>query len=95
MDIILPTILEYILKKILDKLETEFHVNLQKYRQFSECSTEKIIEEVYNRITAFYKNDTADMFLYAFANIYQTKVMVSYAGTDTYYNLRQSDNSSL
>ena len=39
------------LDKVLDKLDTEFCINLQKYRQFSECSTEKIIEEVYNYIT--------------------------------------------
>ena len=55
MDIVLPTVLHYILKKSLnkvsDKLDTEFRINLQKYRQFSECSTEKIIEEVYNDIT--------------------------------------------
>ena len=53
------------------------------------------MEEVYNYITTVYNSDTADMFLYAFANIYQTKVMVSNAGTDTHCNLRQSDNSSL
>ena len=55
MDIVLPTVLHYILKKSLnkvsDKLDTEFRINLQKYRQFSECSTEEIIEEVYNDIT--------------------------------------------
>ena len=34
--------------KVLDKLDTEFVVNLQKYRQFSECSTVKMTEEVYN-----------------------------------------------
>ena len=55
-------------------MDTESRINLQKYRQFSECSTEKIIEEVYNYITIKrYSNCTADMFLHAFANIYQTK----------------------
>ena len=34
--------------KVLDKLDTKFLINLQNYRQFSECSTEKIREEVYN-----------------------------------------------
>ena len=51
------------LDKILEKLDTKFRINLQKYRQFSECSTEKIIEEVYNYITMkWYNNDTSDMF---------------------------------
>ena len=60
--------------KILDKLDTEFRIDLQKYRQFSECSTDKIVKEVHDYITIKrYNNDTADMFLYAFANIYQTE----------------------
>ena len=36
------------LDKVLDKLDTKFSINLRKYRQFSECITEKITEEVYN-----------------------------------------------
>ena len=38
---------EETLDKVVDKLNTEFGINLQKYRNFSECSTEKITEEVY------------------------------------------------
>ena len=34
--------------KVLDKLDTEFGINLQKFRQFSECSTDKIAKQVYN-----------------------------------------------
>ena len=34
--------------RVLDKLDTEFGINLQKYRQFSKCSTEKITEEACN-----------------------------------------------
>ena len=49
----------------LDKLYTEFRINLQKYRQFPEYSTEKITEEVYTYITMKrYNNDTADLFVY-------------------------------
>ena len=36
------------LDKTLDKLDTEFGINLQKYRQFSKYRTEKITDEVYN-----------------------------------------------
>ena len=72
--------------KVLDKLDTQFRVNLQKYRQFFECSTGKIIEELYNYQTMErYNNDTTDLFIYPFANIYQTKVIVSHAGTNTHY----------
>ena len=46
-------------------MDTEFQINLQKYRQFSEYSTKKIIEKAFNYITIKrYNNDTADMFLY-------------------------------
>ena len=61
---VLPIILQYILKKVLDKLDldkdldkvsdkwdTELHINIQKYSQFSKSSNEKIIEEVYNYVT--------------------------------------------
>ena len=55
----------------------EFCISLKKYRQFSECCIEKIIEEVYNYITMKrINNNTADMLLHAFTNIYQTKVIV-------------------
>ena len=54
------------LDKVLDKLDTKFQINLQKYRQFSEYSIKKIIEKVFNYVTIKgYNNDTADMFLYA------------------------------
>ena len=91
MDILLPIVLQYILKKIsfkvLDKLDTKFRINLRTYQQFLECNTDtKIIEEVYNFITTKrYNNDTADMFLYA--NFYQTKVIVSHAGINTRYTV--------
>ena len=56
----------------LDKLDTEFCSNLEEYRKYSELSTEQILKEVYNYVTLKrYNNDTADMFLSAFANIYQ------------------------
>ena len=51
---------------MFDKLDTEFRINLLKYRNLSECSTEEIIEEVYDYITIKrYSSNTADMFLYA------------------------------
>ena len=57
---------------VLDKLDTEFRSNLEEYRKYSELSTEQISKEVYNYVTLKrYNNDTADMFLSAFANIYQ------------------------
>ena len=53
------------LDKVLDKLDTEFRINLLKNRKFSECNTKKIIE-VYNYITVKrYNNNTTEMFLYA------------------------------
>ena len=52
--------------KFLDKLDTEFQINLQKYVQFSKYTTKEIIENVFNYITINqYNNDTADMFLHA------------------------------
>ena len=57
---------------VLDKLDTEFRSNLEEHRKYSELSTEQILKEVYNYVTLKrYNNDTADMFLSAFANIYQ------------------------
>ena len=54
------------LDKVLDKSDTEFQINLQKYRQFSEYNTKKIIEKVFNCITIKrYNNNTVDMFIYA------------------------------
>ena len=51
---------------MFDKLDTEFRINLLKYRNLSECSTEEIIEEVYDYITIKrYSSNTADMLLYA------------------------------
>ena len=90
MVIVLPIALQYILQ---DKLDTEFRIDLQKYRQFSECSTDKIVKEVHDYITIKrYNNDTADMFLYAFANIYQTEGKQCW----NRHSLQlQSDNSSL
>ena len=65
---------------VLDKLDTEFRSNLEEYRKYSELSTEQILKEVYNYVTLKrYNNDTADMFLSAFANIYQTKVVITHA----------------
>ena len=56
----------------MDKLDTEFRSNLEEHRKYSELSTEQILKEVYNYVTLKrYNNDTADMFLSAFANIYQ------------------------
>ena len=43
-----PVHFEGNLDKVLDKLDTEFVINVQQYRQFSKCSTKKITEEVYN-----------------------------------------------
>ena len=48
MDTVLSVHFEENLDKDLDKLDTVFGITLQKYRQFSECITEKITEEVYN-----------------------------------------------
>ena len=77
-------------------MNTEFRINFQKYKQFSACSTEKTIEEVYNYITIKqYKNDTTYMFSCAFANIYQTKVRVSHAGTDTHYSAGERNNHTI
>ena len=82
--------------KVLDKLDTKFLINLQNYRQFSECSTEKIREEVYNHITMKkYNNNTADIILYTSANTYQTKVIVSHAGTDTRYSVGVSYSQTI
>ena len=47
-----------------NKLDVEFCINLQKYRQFSECSTNKIIEEVYNYITMKRYNNAQQTFSY-------------------------------
>ena len=64
--------LEENLDKVLDKLHTGFCMNLQKCRQFSACSTEKIIEEDYDYINMKRgNNDTADMFLYAWGLHFQ------------------------
>ena len=89
MDIVLTTVLHFEenLDKVLDNLDTEFRLNLQKYRQFSRCSTEIIIEEVCNYISMKrYISNTPDMF----ANINQTKVIVSHAGTDIRYTVGDS-----
>ena len=42
-----------------------------------------------------YDSDTADLFLHSFANIYQTKVIVSHAGTDTRYIIGDSYNQTI
>ena len=39
------------LDKVLDKLDTEFRLNLEEYRKFSKLSTEQILKEVYNYVT--------------------------------------------
>ena len=40
-------------------------------------------------------SDTADIFLFASANIYQTKVIVGHAGTDTSYSAFDSYNQTI
>ena len=42
-----------------------------------------------------YNNGTADMLLHAFANIYQTKVIVTHAGTDTLYAIGDKSCNTL
>ena len=76
------------LDKILDKLDTEFRSNSEEYRKYSELRTEQMLREVYNYVTLkYYNNDTADMFSSAFANIYQTKVVITHAGSNTQYSV--------
>ena len=85
------------LDKVLDKLDTEFRSNLEEeYRKYSELSTEQILKEVYNYVTLKrYNNDTADMFLSAFANIYQTKVVITHAGSNTRYSVGNRYNEAI
>ena len=84
------------LDKVLDKLDTEFRSNLEEYRKYSELSTEQILKEVYNYVTLKrYNNDTADMFLSAFANIYQTKVVITHAGSNTRYSVGDRYNEAI
>ena len=52
------------LNKVLDKLDTESQIKVQNYRQFSEYSTKKIIENFFSDVAAKQYNDTADLFLY-------------------------------
>ena len=59
-------------------------------------SIEQILKEVYNYITLKrYNNDTADMFLSAFANIYQTKVVITHAGSNTRYSVGNRYNEAI
>ena len=84
------------LDKILDKLDTELRSNLEEYRKYSELSTEQILIEVYNYATLKrYKNDTADMFVSAFPNIYQTKVVITHAGSNTRYSVGDRYNEAI
>ena len=81
------------LDKVLDKLDTEFHSNLEVILK---QSTEQILKEVYNYVTLRrYNNDTADMFLSAFANIYQTKVVITHARSNTRYSVGDRYNEAI
>ena len=68
------------LDKVLYLLETEFRENTSVYTAFSIFSDDEIIKEVYQYITEKrYDSTTADLFLYAFSRIFNTKVVVTYA----------------
>ena len=68
------------LDKSLDLLDIEFHENMPVYAVFSTFSDNEIIKEVYQYIAEKKFNSTAaDLFLYAFSRIFNTKVVVTYA----------------
>ena len=68
------------LVNVLDLLETEFRENMLVYTAFSTFSDDEIIKEVYQYITEKrYDSTIADLFLYAFSRIFNTKVVVTYA----------------
>ena len=76
------------LDKVLDRLDSEFRQNITFYKDFSLLSEDDIIEQLYAYITEkTYNNGTVDLFLHAFSNIYNTKVIVKHTDEDTPDNI--------
>ena len=68
------------LDKFLDLLDTEFRENVSVYTASSTFSKYEIIKEVDHYITEKrYDSTRADLFLYAFSRIFNTKIVVAYA----------------
>ena len=71
------------LDRVLDRLDSEFLENITFNKNFSEFNKDEILREVYAYITERrYHNNTVDMFLNAFARIYNTKVVIHNSGID-------------
>ena len=70
------------LDRVLDRLDSEFRENITFYKDFSEFNEDEILREVYAYITERRYNSTVDMFLNAFARIYNTKVVIHNSGID-------------
>ena len=71
------------LDRVLDRLDSEFRENITFYKDFSEFNEDEILREVYAYITERrYNNSTVDMFLNAFAWIYNAKVVIHNSGID-------------
>ena len=71
------------LDRVLDRLGSEFRENITFYKDLSEFNEDEILREVYAYITERrYNNSTVDMFLNAFARIYNTKVVIHSSGID-------------
>ena len=68
--------------RVLDRLDSEFRENITFYKDFSEFNEDEILREVYAYITERRYNSTVDMFLNAFARIYNTKVVIHNSGID-------------
>ena len=71
------------LDRFLDRLDSEFRENITFYKGFSEFNKDEILREVYAYITERrYNNSTVDIFLNAFARIFNTKVVIHNSGID-------------
>ena len=65
---------------------SEFRENITFYKDLSEFNEDEILREVYAYITERRYNSTVDMFLNAFARIYNTKVVIHNSGIDVANN---------
>lgn len=63
--------------KVINRLSKGFRKNLIMYGGFSDLTKEEILEAVFLCITEKrYSNSTANLFLHAFSNIYNVKVII-------------------
>ena len=71
------------LDRVLDRLDSKFRENIAFYKDFFEFNKDEILREVYANITERrLRNSTVNMFLNAFARIYNTKVVIHNSGID-------------